>query len=173
MPPQHRNFCITCPPQHFYWFQKNASKAFSLLSEFKFHSENSRKRCSLSPTSINEIYRKGMWACLYCASLSCLKYVFYWSPSCILPSAFPLPLPMLSLWNCCDFLLQKSMEKKLRILVGTTVPDPAFPNLKRDNVISSSASRILIYLFFIYLQLFSKGFRRMYVKFCCFIVMDS
>lgn len=161
------------PPAFLLVPNKYPSKAFRLLSEFKFHSENSRKRCSLSSTSINEINKKGIWACLYCASLSCLKYIFYWSPGCILPSALPLPLPMLSLQNRHDFLLQRSMKRKLRIPVGTTMPDPAFPHLKRDNVISSSASRILIYLFFIYLQLFSKGLRGTYVKFCCFIVMDS
>lgn len=51
---------------------KYASKDFSLLldPEFKFHSENWRKRCSPS-TSKDKIYRKGMWAHPYHVSPPC------------------------------------------------------------------------------------------------------
>lgn len=98
---------------------KYALKDFSLFldPEFKFHSENWRKRCSPS-TSKDEIYRKGTWAHPYPVSPSCLRHIFYWDQGCILPSAFSLPLPTLSLCKCHDLLLQDPTRGKRRALAG-------------------------------------------------------
>lgn len=90
-PLQHRTFCITCPPTAFLLVPiQCASKAFSLLCEFKFHSETQGKDAHSHPPSLMRFTGKGSGH-VYTVHPCLVWNVFYWSPGCILPSASPFP----------------------------------------------------------------------------------
>lgn len=94
--------------------QKYSSKGFSLLLdlESKFHSENWRKGCSLSPLPKMRLQETDIGTSIPCIPVLFAPRFFYWDQICIQSSVFPLLLHLLPLSKCHDFLLQKPMRGK-------------------------------------------------------------
>lgn len=129
MPPQHRTFYLSAPHQHFCWFQTNVLQKplacfLNLNSTVKTQGTDGHSHSR----PLMRFTGKGCGHPFLCILV--LSEMYFLLESQVHSAlCFPLSHSHTFIMECHDFLLQKLMKKKWRTLVGTTVPDPASPNL--------------------------------------------